>query len=86
MRGRSCSIHIHFADSNRAAPGQGHTDFIPIMQALKDIDYKGYITFELLPASSDPFGTLRQGGGREFYDDYTKQAIEVIKSLELKLH
>jgi sugar phosphate isomerase/epimerase len=79
-------IHIHFADSNRAAPGQGHTDFVPIMQALKDINYQGYITFELLPASSDPFGTLRRGGGREFYDDYTKQAIEVIKSLESKVH
>lgn len=79
-------IHIHFADSNRAAPGQGHTDFVPIMQALKDIDYKGYITFELLPASADPFGTLRSGGGREFFDDYTKQAIEVIKGLESRLH
>jgi sugar phosphate isomerase/epimerase len=82
----SALIHIHFADSNRAAPGQGHTDFVPIMQALKDINYGGYITFELLPSSSDPFATLRRGGGREFYDDYTKQAIEVIKSLESKLN
>jgi sugar phosphate isomerase/epimerase len=82
----SALIHIHFADSNRAAPGQGHTDFVPIMQALKDINYQGYVTFELLPASSDPFATLRRGGGREFYDDYTKQAIEVIKSLESKLN
>ncbi|MBB5755169.1 sugar phosphate isomerase/epimerase family protein [Prosthecomicrobium pneumaticum] len=78
-------IHIHFADSNRAAPGAGHTDFVPIMQALKDVGYEGHITFELLPASSDPFATLRQGGGREFYDAYTRQAIEVIKSLEAKL-
>lgn len=78
-------IHIHFADSNRAAPGQGHTDFVPIMQALKDTGYEGHITFELLPASSDPFGTLRQGGGREFYDAYTKQAIQVIKGLESRL-
>ncbi len=78
-------IHIHFADSNRAAPGQGHTDFVPIMQALKDVGYEGHITFELLPPSSDPFATLRRGGGREFYDDYTKQSIEVIKALESKL-
>lgn len=78
-------IHIHFADSNRAAPGQGHTNFVPIMQALKDIGYNGHITFELLPASADPFGTLRKGGGREFYDEYTKQSIEVIKGLESKL-
>jgi len=78
-------IHIHFADSNRAAPGQGHTNFVPIMQALKDVGYNGHITFELLPASADPFGTLRKGGGREFYDEYTKQSIEVIKGLESKL-
>lgn len=78
-------IHIHFADSNRAAPGQGHTNFLPIMQALKDVGYDGHITFELLPASADPFATLRSGGGREFYDDYTKQSIEVIKALESQL-
>lgn len=81
----SAMIHIHFADSNRAAPGQGHTDFVPIMQALKDVGYKGHITFELLPSSSDPFGTLRRGGGREFFDDYTRQSIEVIKRLEAQL-
>jgi sugar phosphate isomerase/epimerase len=78
-------IHIHFADSNRAAPGQGHTDFVPVMQALKDVGYKGHITFELLPAGSDPFATLRKGGGREFYDDYTQQAIQTIKALEGQL-
>lgn len=78
-------IHIHFADSNRAAPGQGHLDFKPIMQALKEVDYQGHITFELLPASSDPFGTLRRGGGREFFDDYTRQSIDVIKQIEATL-
>jgi len=78
-------IHIHFADSNRAAPGEGHLDFKPILRALKDIDYKGYITFELLPATSDPFGTLRSGGGREFFDDYTRQSIDVIKKIEAEL-
>ena len=75
-------IHIHFADSNRAAPGQGHLDFLPMMQALKDIDYGGYIAFELLPASNDPFGTLKAGGGREFFDAYTEQSIRVIKAYE----
>lgn len=78
-------IHIHFADSNRAAPGQGHTNFVPVMQALKDVGYKGHITFELLPAGSDPFATLRKGGGREFYDNYTQQAIQTIKALEGQL-
>jgi len=78
-------IHVHFADSSRAAPGKGHIDFVPVMKALKDIDYQGYITFELLPASADPFGTMKRGGGKEFFDDYTKLAIETIKALEKKI-
>ena len=28
--------HVHFADSNRSAAGMGHTDFVPIVQALQD--------------------------------------------------
>ena len=77
--------HVHFADSNRAAPGKGHIDFKPILQSLKEIDYKGYISFELLPAHADPFGTLKKGGGREFFDEYTKQAIEYIKAIEKEI-
>jgi sugar phosphate isomerase/epimerase len=77
--------HVHLADSNRAAPGTGHTDFQPILQALKDIQYSGYLTFELLPASADPFGTLSKGGGREFFDEYTKLAIDNIKAIEKQL-
>jgi sugar phosphate isomerase/epimerase len=78
-------LHIHFADSNRAAPSRGHTDFKPILQALREIDYQGHITFELLPASADPFGTMKSGGGREFFDDYTKLAIDTIKHVEAGL-
>jgi sugar phosphate isomerase/epimerase len=74
--------HIHFADSNRAAPSKGHLDFKPILKALKSIDYKGYITFELLPAQADPFATLKAGGGQEFFDEYTELAINHIKKVE----
>lgn len=38
--------HIHFVDSNRQAAGLGHTDFSPIMRALRDIDYRGYLCAE----------------------------------------
>jgi len=77
--------HIHLADSNRAAPGKGHIDFIPVLQAIKDIGYDGYLSFELLPASADPFGTLKNGGGREFFDEYTKTAITFMKEIEKRL-
>jgi sugar phosphate isomerase/epimerase len=77
--------HIHLADSDRAAPGHGHTDFLPILQALAEIDYQGYLTFELLPASADPFGVMQAGGATEFFDRYTEQAITHLKGLEAQL-
>lgn len=39
--------HVHFADSNRQAPGLGHTDFRPIAAALRDIGYAGYLSAEV---------------------------------------
>ena len=78
-------FHVHFADSNRAAPGAGHTDFEPLMRILKHIGYAGYISFELLPAAADVFGTLQRGGGKEFFDDYTKLAIETCKAVEARI-
>lgn len=81
----SSLIHIHLADSNRAAPGIGHTDFRAVLQALKDINYQGYLTFEILPAAADPFSVMHMGGGQEFFDDYTKKCIEHLKAIEQSL-
>jgi sugar phosphate isomerase/epimerase len=41
--------HVHFADSNRRAAGLGHTDFGPIIAALRDVGYNGYLSAEVLP-------------------------------------
>ena len=41
--------HVHFVDSNRSAAGLGHTDFAPIVQALNDIGYEGYLCAEAFP-------------------------------------
>ncbi|HUR55775.1 MAG TPA: sugar phosphate isomerase/epimerase family protein [Gemmataceae bacterium] len=41
--------HVHFADSNRLAAGLGHTDFGPIVDALRGIGYNGYLSAEVLP-------------------------------------
>lgn len=40
--------HIHFADSNRRAIGLGHTDMKPVMAALREIGYNGYLSAEVL--------------------------------------
>ncbi|HXK60056.1 MAG TPA: sugar phosphate isomerase/epimerase [Acidobacteriota bacterium] len=41
--------YVHAADSNRLAPGWGHTPFDEIFAILRDIEYDGYITAEILP-------------------------------------
>lgn len=41
--------HVHFADSNRRAVGLGHTEIRPIIAALKEIGYAGYLSGEILP-------------------------------------
>ena len=41
--------HVHFADSNRQAIGLGHTAAQPIVQALREIGYAGYLSAEILP-------------------------------------
>ena len=41
--------HVHFADSNRWAPGCGHIDFKEILDTLVKIGYQGAISAEILP-------------------------------------
>jgi len=41
--------HVHYADSNRSAMGLGHTAPFPILTALRDISYQGYLSAEILP-------------------------------------
>ena len=41
--------YVHYSDSNRWYPGGGHVDFPGIHQALRKINYHGYITVESLP-------------------------------------
>ena len=53
-----CISHVHFADSNRWAPGCGHIDFPGILRALRDIGYRGAICAEILPTPT-PEESLR---------------------------
>ena len=47
--GGSSIGHIHLADSNRRPAGLGHTDFGPIVKAVRDIEFDGYFAAEALP-------------------------------------
>ncbi len=41
--------HVHVADSNRLAPGWGHLDFPRILAVLRQMDYRGFLSAEILP-------------------------------------
>lgn len=57
--------HIHWADSQRRAMGTGHTDPAPIIAALRQTGYEGYISAEIFPlpdaetAASQTLASLR---------------------------
>ncbi len=70
VKAKSYIEYIHFADSNRLAPGQGHINFKSIISTLLEISYKGPIGIEILPKP----------------DDYNaaKEAIEFLRSLSVR--
>jgi sugar phosphate isomerase/epimerase len=41
--------YLHFADSNRKAPGQGHINFSWLVEIINNLGYVGFITAEILP-------------------------------------
>jgi sugar phosphate isomerase/epimerase len=45
--------HLHIVDSNRHAPGLGHVDYEPIFAALRETDYRGWVSAEILPLPND---------------------------------
>ncbi|HTN74217.1 MAG TPA: sugar phosphate isomerase/epimerase family protein [Pirellulaceae bacterium] len=51
--------HVHFVDSNRRPAGAGHLDYGPIVAALRDINYTGYLSAEALPWP-DPAAAAKQ--------------------------
>lgn len=60
--------YIHMADSNRLAPGWGHTDFKDIFYHLKKAQYNGWLSVEILP-KPDPVNAAKQAA------DFLKQLI-----------
>jgi sugar phosphate isomerase/epimerase len=51
--------HVHWADTNRQAMGFGHLDVGPIIGALREIGYSGYLSAEVLPMP-DTLSAARQ--------------------------
>ena len=46
--------HVHVNDANGCGPGFGEVDFVPILNALKQIGYEGYLSIEVFDFKPDP--------------------------------
>lgn len=40
--------HVHLSDSNRQPPGDGHIDFEPVIDVLREQRYSGYVSAEVV--------------------------------------
>jgi len=75
--------HVHLADSNRLAPGLGHTNFEEILRALVEVGYAGHLTFELIPTLPNLLGDVEIS--KPSLDDVARQAIDHLRSEEQDL-
>ena len=78
--------HLHIGECNRKVPGKGHIPWSEIGQALRDINYNGYIVMEPFVRPGGIVGTdikvwrdLSENADEEKLDANIKDSLQFIK-------
>lgn len=70
--------HIHFADTDRKAPGQGKIDFRAVFKALNDAGYRGVIAFEYIPIEAGTQNSVELPAYEQ--EKYSKLGLDHLRS------
>ena len=78
-------LNLHFADSNRTAPGEGSMDVATIIRALYLIGYNQegrFVTFEPLGRGGDPYPAMYGKPNKAKLDALVSNSIRYFRDCE----